>query len=57
VHPTYEYWGANWKFSKEEMVVRVSQLFSGVIRKKTYPEAYSLVRPADPVSFRPHHIV
>ena len=42
VHPAYEYWGqtdptreANQKVSKEEMVTRVTQLFSGVIRNKT----------------------
>jgi hypothetical protein len=47
VHPTYEYWEqsnptreVNRKVSKEEMVARVFQMYSGKVKVK---------RPADPV--------
>jgi hypothetical protein len=57
VHPTYEYWGqsdptreVNRKVSKEEMVVRVSRIYSGKVKIKKCPKAHSLKRPADSVS-------
>jgi hypothetical protein len=58
VHPTYEYWGqsdptreVNRKISKEEMVARVSQMYSGKVKVKKWPIARSLKRPADPVRY------
>jgi hypothetical protein len=58
VHPTYEYWGqsdptreVNRKISKEEMVARVSQMYSGKVKVKKWPIACSLKRPADPVKY------
>jgi hypothetical protein len=46
VHPTYEYWGQsdptheiNRKVSKEEMVTRVSQMYSGKVKVKKCPKA------------------
>jgi hypothetical protein len=57
VHLADEYWGqsdptrkVNRKVSREEMAVRVSQIYSGKVRIKKCPKAYSLKRPADPVS-------
>jgi hypothetical protein len=56
VHPAYEYCGqsdptreVNLKVSKEEMVARVSQIYSGKVEVKKCPRAHSLKRPADPV--------
>jgi hypothetical protein len=56
VHPAYEYCGqsdptreVNCKVSKEEMVARVSQMYSGKVKVKKCPRAHSLKRPADPV--------
>jgi hypothetical protein len=56
VLPAYEYWGqsdptreVNRKVSKEEMVARVSQMYSGKVKVKKCPKAHSLKRPADPV--------
>jgi hypothetical protein len=56
VHPAYEYWGqsdpmreVNRKVSKEEVVARVSQIYSGKVKVKKFPKAHSLKRPADPV--------
>jgi hypothetical protein len=56
VHPEYEYWGqsdptreVSRKVSKEEMVARVSQMYSGKVKIKKCPKAHSLKRPADPV--------
>jgi hypothetical protein len=56
VHPAYEYCGqsdptreVNRKVSKEEMVARVSQMYSGKVKVKKCPRAHSLKRPADPV--------
>jgi hypothetical protein len=56
VHPTYEYCGqsdptrkVNRKVSKEEMVARVSHMYSGKVKVKKCPKAHSLKRPADPV--------
>jgi hypothetical protein len=56
VHPAYEYCGqsdptreVNRKVSKEEMVARVSQIYSGKVKVKKCPRAHSLKRPADPV--------
>jgi hypothetical protein len=58
VHPAYEYWGqmdptreVTHKVSQEDMAARVSQMYFGCIRNKKCPKAYSLSRPADPVSF------
>jgi hypothetical protein len=58
VQPTYEYWGqsdptheVNRKVSREEMATRVSQVYSGKVQIKKCPKAYSLKRPADPVSY------
>jgi hypothetical protein len=57
VHPVYEYWGqsdptreVNRKVSKEEMVARVSLIYSGKVKIKKCLKAHSLKRPADPVS-------
>jgi hypothetical protein len=56
VHPAYEYCGksdptleVNCKVSKEEMVARVSQMYSGKVKVKKCPKAHSLKRSADPV--------
>jgi hypothetical protein len=56
VHPVYEYWGqsdptreVNHKVPKEEMVARVSQMYSGKVKVKKCHKAHSLKRPADPV--------
>jgi hypothetical protein len=56
VHPAYEYWGqsdptreVSRKVSKEEMAARVSQMYSGKVKIKKCPKAYSLKRSADPV--------
>lgn len=58
VHPAYEFWGqtdhtreVNRKVSQEKMTNRVTQMYSGRIQNKKCPKAYSLSRPADPVSF------
>jgi hypothetical protein len=58
VHPAYEYLGqsaptreVNRKVSKEEMVARVSQMYSGKVKVMKCPKAHSLKRPADPVEF------
>jgi hypothetical protein len=40
----------NRKVCKEEMAARVSQIYSGKVKIKKCPKAYSLKRPADPVS-------
>jgi hypothetical protein len=52
----YEHWGqsdptheVNHKVSKEEMVARVPQIYSGKVEVKKCPKAHSLKRPADPV--------
>jgi hypothetical protein len=58
VHPAYEYWGqldpppreVNRKVSREEIAVRVSQIYAGKAQIKKCPRAYSLSRPDDPVS-------
>jgi hypothetical protein len=54
VHPAYEYCGqsdptreVNCKVSKEDMAARVSQMYSGKVKK--CPKAHSLKRPTDPV--------
>jgi hypothetical protein len=54
VHLTYEYWGqsdptreVNRKVSKEEMVARVSQMYSGKVKVKKCPKTHSLKRPAN----------
>jgi hypothetical protein len=59
VHPAYEYWGrsdptceVNRKVSKEEMVARLSQMYSGKVKVKKFPKAHSLKRLADPVRSR-----
>jgi hypothetical protein len=39
----------NHKVSKEEMVARVSQMYSGKVKVKNCPKAHSLKRPTDPV--------
>jgi hypothetical protein len=56
VHPAYEYMGQsdptceiNRKVSKEEMTVRVSQMYYGKVKVKKCPKAHSLKRPTDPV--------
>jgi hypothetical protein len=56
VHPAYEYCGqsdpareVNRNVSREETAARVSQLYSGKVKVKKCPKAYSLKRPADPV--------
>jgi hypothetical protein len=56
-HPTYEYWGQSdptrkvkCKVSQQEMVVRVSQIYTWCTRGRKCPKAHSLTRPADPVS-------
>jgi hypothetical protein len=56
VHPAYEYCGqldptreVNRKVSKEEMVARVSQMYSGKVKVKKCPKAHSLKRSADSV--------
>jgi hypothetical protein len=58
VHPAYEYCGqldptreVNRKVSREEMVARVSQMYSGKVKVKKCPKAHLLKRPADPVRF------
>jgi hypothetical protein len=63
VHLAYKYWGesdptheANCKVTKENIVERVVQLYSGRSHNKTCPKAHSLVRPADIVSFPSSHI-
>jgi hypothetical protein len=55
-HPVYEYWGksdptreVNRKVSKEEMAVKVSQMYSRKVKVKKCPKAHSLKRPADPI--------
>jgi hypothetical protein len=40
----------NRKVSKEEMVARVSKIYSGKVKINKCPKAHSLKRPADPVS-------
>jgi hypothetical protein len=40
----------NHKVSKEEMVAKVSQIYSGKVKIKKCPKAHLLKRPADPVS-------
>jgi hypothetical protein len=40
----------NRKVSREEMSTRVSQIYAGKARIKKCPKAYSLKRPAHPVS-------
>jgi hypothetical protein len=52
----YEYCGqsdptreVNRKVSKEEMVSRVSQMYSVKVKVMKCPEAHSLKRPVDPV--------
>jgi hypothetical protein len=57
VHSAYEYWGqsdptreVNHKVPKEVMMTRVSQIYAGRARIKKCLKAYSLSRPADPVS-------
>jgi hypothetical protein len=57
VLPACEYWGqsdptreVDRKVSKEEMVARVSQMYSGKVKVKNCPKAHSLKRPADSVS-------
>jgi hypothetical protein len=52
----YEYWGqsdptreVNHKVSKEEMVARVSPIYSWKVKIKKCPKAHSLKRPANPV--------
>jgi hypothetical protein len=56
VHPAYEYYGqsdptceVNRKVSKEEMVARVSQMYSRKVKVKKCPKAHSLKRSADTV--------
>jgi hypothetical protein len=52
VHPAYEYWGQSnptREVSKEEMVARVSQMYSREVKVKKCPKAHSLKRPANPV--------
>jgi hypothetical protein len=56
VHPAYKYCGqsnptreVNLKVSKEEMVARVSKIYSGKVKVKKCPRAHSLKSPADPV--------
>jgi hypothetical protein len=56
VHPAYEYWGqsdptreVSRKVSKEEMMARVSQMYSGKVKIKKCPKAHSLKRPTDQV--------
>jgi hypothetical protein len=56
VHPAYEYCGqsdptreVNRKVTKEEMVARVSQMYSGKVKVKKCPKAHSLKRTADSV--------
>jgi hypothetical protein len=56
VHPAYKYWrqsdptrDVNHKVFKEEMVARVSQMYSGKVKVKKCPKAHSLKRSADPV--------
>jgi hypothetical protein len=56
LHSSYEYWGqsdptceVNRKVSKEEMVARVSQMYSGKVKVKECPKAHSLKRPDNPV--------
>jgi hypothetical protein len=55
-HPAYEYCGqsdptreVNHKVSREKMVARVSQMYSGKVKVKKCPKAHSLKRPVDPV--------
>jgi hypothetical protein len=57
VHPAYEYWGqsnptrkVNRKISREELAMRVSQIYVGKAQIKKCPKAYLLKWPADPVS-------
>jgi hypothetical protein len=56
VHQAYEYCGqsdptreVNRKVTKEEMVARVSQMYSGKVKVKKCPKAHSLKRTADSV--------
>jgi polyhydroxyalkanoate synthesis regulator phasin len=56
VHPADEYWGqsdptreVNRMVSKEEMVARVSQMYSKKVKVKKCPKVHLLKRPADPV--------
>jgi hypothetical protein len=44
--PTRE---VNCKVSKEEMAAIVSQMYTGRVKVKRCPKAYSLKRPTDPV--------
>jgi hypothetical protein len=39
----------NHKVSREKMVARVSQMYSGKVKVKKCPKAHSLKRPVDPV--------
>jgi hypothetical protein len=64
VHPSYEYWGqldptheVNRKVPKEEMAASVSQIDVGKARIKKCPKAYSLSRPADPVSLGTYYVI
>jgi hypothetical protein len=56
VHPAYEYCGqsdptreVNRNVSREEMMARVSQIYSGKVKVKKCPRAHLLKRPADSV--------
>jgi hypothetical protein len=56
VHPAYEYCEQSdptrevkRKVSREEMVARVFQMYSGKVKVKKCPKAHSLKRHADPV--------
>jgi hypothetical protein len=56
VHTAYEYRGqsdptleVNRKVSREEMTVRVFQIYSGEVKVKKCPRAHSLKRPTNPV--------
>jgi hypothetical protein len=56
VHPAYEYWGqldptheVKHKVSKEDMVARVSHMYSGKVKVNKCPKAHSLKRPVNPV--------
>jgi hypothetical protein len=46
----------NRKVSKEEMVARVSQMYSGRVKVKECPKAHSLKRPTDLVVFLVIHL-
>lgn len=57
VQPVFEYWGqtdptrkVGRKISREEMTTRVGTMYIGRPWNKNCPKAYSLKRPADPVS-------